>query len=253
MKYGLVLSGGGARGFVHLGIIKALEEMGLSFSCIAGTSAGSIVGAFYAYGFPPDEIARIVASTSFLKTLRMAWSWTGLLDLTGLGSIMLNYMPENNFSALKIPTTIAATDLMKGRPAYFTEGELIPAILASCCIPGIFKPVEHNGSLYVDGGILDNMPVKAIRDQCDFVIAAHCNPIDDMFDKRNLKAIVERSLLMAINGNTSASKTICDLLIEPPEVGKFSGNELARGQQMIDIGYTYTMKNFTPEHFAIKK
>jgi NTE family protein len=80
MKIGLVLSGGGARGFAHLGVIKALEEFGLRFYQVAGTSAGSIAGAFYCYGYTPDETLERISQMGFLKSVRPAWAWTGLLD-----------------------------------------------------------------------------------------------------------------------------------------------------------------------------
>ena len=79
MKKGLVLSGGGARGVCHLGVIKALDEFGVKFDYIAGTSVGSVVGALYSYGYPPDEILKMIQATSFFKSLKIAWTWTGLL------------------------------------------------------------------------------------------------------------------------------------------------------------------------------
>ena len=249
MTYGLVLSGGGARGIMHLGVIKALEEIGLTFTHIAGTSAGSIVGSLYAHGYSPDEIFEIITSTTFIRSLRPSWTWTGLLNLEALSAILIKHLPENDFNALQKNLTVAATDLLKGKTAYFSDGALIPAILSSCCIPGIFKPIELNGSLYVDGGILDNLPVKPLKNACDFIVASHCNPIDDLFDKRNIKAIVERCLLMAVSGNTLVSKTLCNVLIEPPAIGRFSGGELGKAKEMFDIGYHYTLEKYKDQDF----
>lgn len=248
MKIGLVLSGGGARGLMHLGVIKALEEMGVKFSHISGTSAGSLIGSLYAYGYSTDEIFKQV-TTGYFRVVRPAWALTGLLSLEGLRLELQRYMPENNFAALKIQLTTAATDLVKGQIKYFDEGELIPAVLASSCVPAVFNPVTINGTMYVDGGILDNLPVKPIKDKCDFIIASHCNPIDDHFDRMNIKAIIERSLLMAINGNTTFSKRLCNVLIEPSGVAKFGGFDIGKGKDMVEIGYEFTMKNFRPYDF----
>lgn len=244
MRIGLVLSGGGARGISHLGVMKALEELGVKVSVISGTSAGSLTGCLYAYGYSPEEILQYI-STGFFKAVRPAWTLSGLLSMAGLKDELFRYMPENDFSALKIPVTVAATDLAKGKIRYFTEGELIPAIIASSCVPAVFNPITINNTLYVDGGILDNLPVRPIKDKCDFIIASHCNPIDNSFDKRNLKAIIERSLLMAINGNTVESKSLCNVLIEPPALGKFGGFDIGRAKEMFAIGYTYTKENFS--------
>lgn len=248
MKIGLVLSGGGARGMMHLGVIKALEELGVKFSCISGTSAGSVIGALYAYGYKPEDILKQISS-GYFKAIRPAWKLSGLLSLDTLGIELLRYMPENSFSNLKIPLSSAATDLVRGKITYFENGELIPAILASGCVPGVFNPVTVNGVMYVDGGILDNLPVNPIKEKCDFIIASHCNPIDDHFDRMNIRAIIERSLLMAINGNTTVSKGMCNVLIEPPGVGKFGGFEIGKAKEMFEIGYDFTIKNYKSYRF----
>jgi len=249
MNIGLVLSGGGARGIAHAGVIKALEEFGLKFSVLAGTSAGSIIGSLYAYGYKPDEIIQLILSTSFLKSIRPAWTMTGLFTMEILHAALSKYMPENNFSALKIPITIAATDIRKGKAAYFTEGELLPAIMASCCVPAVFNPVQLNGNLYVDGGIMDNLPAASIRNKCDFLIGSHSNHISPDFDVKNFRSVIERSLLMAINGNTIISKGLCNVLIEPPEVGKVSGFDTTKAKDLFEIGYKFTKENFKPEDF----
>lgn len=250
MKIGLVLSGGGVRGVAHIGVIKALEEIGLKFDVLSGTSAGSIVGALYAYGYTPDQIFEFIITTKFFRSVRPAWAWTGILSVHGLRDVLLRHIPENSFEALKHPLHIAATEIREGRIHYFSQGELIPAILASCCVPAIFDPYLFNGGAYVDGGILNNLPVQPLRDQCDFVVASHCNHIGPNFDLKNIKVIIERSLLMAISGNTVASKRMCDVLIEPTDLGKISGFELSRAKELFEIGYKYTKDNFTKESFT---
>lgn len=251
MKIGLVLSGGGARGVCHLGVIKALLEYGVKFDYIAGASSGSITGSLYSYGYSPDEILDIIITTKLYKSLKIAWTFQGLLSLDGLQSLLLKYIPENSFEALKIPTTVAATDIKKGRIEYFSQGELIPTLLGSCCVPAVFKPVRFNGVLYVDGGIIDNLPVKAIRDKCDFIIGSHSNFITSEFDVKSMRSVIERSLLMAINGNTTISKSLCNVLIEPPGVGQFSGFDLSKAKEIFDIGYRYTMENFSPDQLKL--
>ncbi len=249
MKTGLVLSGGGARGICHLGVIKALEELNVKVDFISGTSAGSITGCLYSYGYKPDEVLEMITTASFAKTIRLAWNRMGLLSLEGLRQLLVRHIHEDRFESLKIPVTIAATEIRKGKIEYFTQGELIPAILASCCVPAVFNPVQHNGGLYVDGGILDNLPVKAIHNQCDFIIGSHCNFIRADVDLKNFRSVIERSLLMAISGNTTVSKTLCNVLIEPPDVGKYSGFDLSKAKEIFEIGYRYTIENYTPEQF----
>jgi NTE family protein len=250
MKVGLVLSGGGARGISHLGVIKALEEFGVNIDCVAGTSAGAVIGALYGYGYKPDEIFGLVTSASIFRSLKIAWTWKGLLSLENVQEVLKKYLPIDNFSSLKVPLTVAATDIKHGRIEYFSHGELIAPLLCSCCIPAIFNPYRFNGLLYVDGGIMDNLPVKAIHDQCDVIIGSHCNFITSEFDVRNFRSVIERSLLMAINGNTTLSKTLCDVLIEPPDVGRYSGFDVSKAKQIFDIGYQYTKETFTPDQLS---
>src|SRR5690606_14742801 len=105
MKRGLVLSGGSARGVCHLGVLKALDEFGVTFDYISGTSAGGIVACMYSYGYPPDDILRIIQETRFYKALKLAWTWKGLLSFDGLRELLSKYIPENTFDSLKIPVT----------------------------------------------------------------------------------------------------------------------------------------------------
>jgi NTE family protein len=249
MKIGITLSGGGARGIAHIGVLKALEEMGVAISVISGTSAGAVVGSLYAHGYKPEEILSIIQKVSVFKSVKPAWTWIGLLSLEGLRDVFLKYIPENNFDALKIPLTVAATDIEKGEIVYFSRGELIPCIMASSCVPAVFAPVSFDGKLLVDGGVLDNLPSKPIRAKCDCLIGSHCNPIGSEFDAKNLKTIIERSLLMAVAGNTQESRKLCDVFIEPTGLDKFTGFGLNKAQEIFDIGYQFTKDNFEPEQF----
>lgn len=249
MRIGLVLSGGGARGISHIGVLKGLEELGVEVSVMAGTSAGSIVGSLYSYGYTPDQIIAEILATKLFRSMRPAWTWTGLLSLEALASSIKKLIPENDFSALKIPMTIAATEIRKGRPEYFSTGELITPLLASCCVPAVFNPISINGGLYVDGGLMDNLPAKTIRDKCDLLIGSHCNYISGEFDVKNFRSVIERSLLIAINGNTMISKSLCDILIEPPGVGSYSGMDIAKAKDLFEAGYRFVVDHFTRADF----
>jgi NTE family protein len=249
-QIGLVLSGGGARGVAHIGVVQALEEMGLKFCHISGTSAGAVVGALYAHGYSPTEIFEIIQHVNIFKSLRPAWTWVGLLKMEGLHALLIKYLPENSFEKLKIPLKVAASDITRGEIAYFDQGELIPALLASCSIPAVFHPQQFKDHLYVDGGVLDNLPVAPIREKCEYVIGSHCNHISNTFDATSLKVVVERSLLMAIGANTSISKQMCDLVIEPPGLDKFSAFDIGKAREIFDIGYKFTKEKFTRNSFA---
>jgi NTE family protein len=134
-KVGIVLSGGGIRGIAHLGVLKALINAGIKITHISGTSAGSIVGAFYASGIDPEEGLEIFMRTKLLRFIRPAGS-LGLVSIEHTSALLNNFFPEDKIENLKIPLTIAATNFSEGQIVYFSKGPLIKAIQASCCTGG---------------------------------------------------------------------------------------------------------------------
>jgi NTE family protein len=250
VKIGLALSGGGARGIAHLGMLRALEEHDIKFATISGASVGAIIGALYAQGMRPSEIMEAIMQTRIFRSLRPAWTLRGLLSMESIQSLLMQFVPHNTFEGLQIPLTVAATDLETGKPCHFREGQLIPALLASSCVPGMFNPVAFNGTTYVDGGITDNFPVRAIRHDCDFVIGLHCNPVIQAPPAKTFRNVLERTLLLAINCNAERSKADCNMVIEPSELGTFSTFELARAREFEQIGYTYAKTFLTADRVA---
>lgn len=246
---GIALSGGGARGISHLGVLKALEENGIRPDIVSGTSAGAIVGGFYCAGFSPEETLKIIIKTNMLSIFKPAFSWKGLLSMDKLANILKTHLP-NSFEELSKPLIVAATDISAGKTTYFDKGDLRNAILASSCLPVLFNPIELNGTKYIDGGILNNLPVEAIKNKASFSIAVGCNPISTKHKITTFKDVMERSSLLAINENTSKSKALSHLFIEPDELVKFSGFDLSKASEIFETGYQYTSKNIT--NFAQK-
>jgi NTE family protein len=243
MKIGMALSGGGARGIAHLGVIHALQEEGVKIDVISGTSAGAIAGAFIAQGYKPKEVYDIIGSTGILKSVRPAWSLSGLLTLDGFKEVLIKHIPHQSFEGLQIPLIVAATDLLKGAVCYFSEGNLITPVVASSCIPALFNPVAYQNSIYIDGGIVDNLPVRPLVGNCDFVIAVHTNPIGKKVDIKNMREVTERSLLLAINMNSGISKSLSNLVIEPPELANYTTLDISKAKEIFDIGYQYIKQN----------
>lgn len=250
MRIGLALSGGGARGIAHLGMLRALDEHEVKFACISGTSVGAILGALYAQGMRPAEILEAILQIRIIRNLRPAWTLRGLLNIESVHSLLTQFVPHNSFEGLRIPLTVVATDLETGKAGYFRQGPLIPALMASSCVPGMFNPVLLNGTTYVDGGITDNFPVHAIREDCDFIVGLHCNPVVQAPRARTFRNVIERTLLLAINCNAEKSKRECDMVVEPPELGSYSTFELARARELEQIGYSYA-KEFLSNRIAM--
>ena len=241
-KVGIALSGGGSRGIAHLGILKALDELNVKVTALSGTSAGAIIGMFYCCGYSPDSIMKIVKETKLIRYVRPAVSFSGLLKLEKVADIFRKYIKVNNFDELHIPLTVSATNINEGKNALISEGDLISAVLASSAVPVIFEPIKLNGHHYVDGGILNNLPVEPLIKTCDVIIGSNCNPVSESYKTGNMKSLLERSLLMAIGVNTSLKRELCDIFLEPVDLKIFGGFDFTKANDIYKIGYEFGMQ-----------
>ncbi|MGH9679908.1 MAG: patatin-like phospholipase family protein [Candidatus Acidiferrales bacterium] len=171
-RIGVALGGGFARGIAHLGVLRVLEQEGISVDYLAGTSAGSMLAIAYASGHSIEEIEAQAKATRFRDFGNWKLSWMGLASNQKLEHYPRKFLGVSAFEELKIPLAIAATDLGTGEPAYFSRGPLGPALRASCAYPGMFVPVELEGRMLVDGFLAAPVPVDAVRTMgADIVIA----------------------------------------------------------------------------------
>jgi len=240
MKIGLVLSGGGARGFAHVGVLKALLEEGIRPQILSGTSSGAIVAALYANGYEPDAIMDIFAKAKIRSVFSLSTRLTGFLKLTRVEKFLKTYFPNNSFESLELPVTINATDIEAGKIMYFNQGPLIRPLLASSCIPVLFEPIRVNDRLLVDGGVLNNLPVEPLLGKCDFIIGVHSNPCGTTLPLINMRTVMERSLLLAIGNNIRERAAQCDFFIEPPDLCRFTTLDAAKAREIFTIGYNHT-------------
>jgi NTE family protein len=242
-QLGLALSGGGARGIAHLGVLAALEELQLPVAQLAGVSSGAIASVFYAAGFPSREILRLLMTTNVFRLTRPAFSRFGLLHLDAVELLLARHLgPNVNFEDLRLPVTLVATDLMAGESVYFNTGLLLPPLLASSAVPILYRPVEYQGRQLVDGGLLNNLPVEPLLGNAALrVVGVHCNPINREARIPNFRRLIERTLHLAINANTMARKSQCALLLEPPELRHYRPLSYKYGPELFDIGYHYAM------------
>lgn len=245
MKIGMALSGGGARGFAHLGVVQAFYEKGIEIDVWSGTSAGSITGAFLAKKMEPPRILEILVELSPVKVFSPAFSWKGLIKLEKARESFLKYFPNDDFSDLVQPLTIAATDIEQGKVRYFEKGEIIRPMIASSSIPVIFDPVSIDGVNYVDGGIVNNLPAEPLKSNVDFLIGSNCNPVQPSVEITGFKNVLERSLLIAINHNTYSSAKICDLFIEPKQLDTYKVFDFGKAREIYSIAYNFTKKEIS--------
>ncbi|MBW4888632.1 patatin-like phospholipase family protein [Mucilaginibacter sp. HMF5004] len=241
-KIGLAMSGGGIRGVAHLGIMQALVDRGIQFSRLSGTSAGAIAAAFFAQGFSPKETLDIISQAHLFKLLRPSFGHTGLLSILNVEHLLKEYFPGNSFAKLKIPITITAVDLGEGKLVYFNEGDLCKCLLASCCLPGLFRPIIMNEHMYVDGGILNNFPVEPLIGECDFIIGSSCNHLSAVTEIGSFAQMVDRAAMLAINRNVEAHKSMCDVLIEPQGLGNYGIFDTKYAEEIFWLGYEEGLK-----------
>ncbi|WP_296620810.1 patatin-like phospholipase family protein [Marivirga sp.] len=254
MKIGLALSGGGARGFAHLGIAQYMYEQNIRPDMISGTSAGAIAGAFLAAGYEPKRTLEIISDINFLKFFRPAMSWSGLVNLEKISGLLLEYFPEDSFSDLKIPLIVSTTNFTKGENVNYESGKLIRPLLASASIPVIFKPITIGEDSYVDGGITNNLPVNLLKSHVDFTIGVNCNPVGISNQNNSMKDMLERTMLMIINYQTKEQAKLCDIFIEPDELSNYKVFSISKAKEIFDIGYDSAKSTFSklPEDHPIK-
>lgn len=232
-----VLSGGGARGAAHLGVLRALNEADIRPNAISGTSAGALVGAFIADGRTPQEVMALVLD----NVRRSRLIRRPALASTRIETFLRSHLRHERFEDLPIPLYIAATDLEKGGQHIFDSGELVPALMASCAIPVIFPPVLVNGIYYVDGGVSNNLPVEPFSAAKDQVIAVHVNPLPPFFPgRRGMLRTMDRVWHLNFRELVTRSAQGCHLFIEPPELARFNMFELSKLKAIEAIGHAWT-------------
>lgn len=243
-KVGLALSGGGAKGFAHLGVFRLLEECGMKPDIISGTSAGAIVGALFADGYSSGEIMELFEGREFSKFASLQLPKSGLFDHKRLRSFLRKQLRTKNIEDLPIPLVIVATDIDQGKSHEFRSGSLVEAIVASASIPIIFSPVEIDGTHYVDGGLFRNFPVTNIRNECEKIIGVNVTPLIRLKYKQTLWHIAERSYHYMFRANTLEDREMCDLLVETETIGQYSMFDLDNVSQISQLGYEAALAAF---------
>jgi NTE family protein len=278
-RIGLVLSGGAARGLAHIGVLKALEEQGIKIDAIAGTSMGAVIGGLYASGYTIDELEKIALDIDwqlalsdapprkdvpfrrkqddrdFLVKQKLSFRDDGSLGLPLgviqgqnlallLESLLAHASDIRDFDKLPIPFRAVATDIVSGEKMVFRKGHLPQVIRASMSIPAVFAPVEVNGRLLVDGGMVDNIPLDVAREMgVDIAIVVDIGtPLRNRKQLATVIDVLNQSITLMTQRNSQeqlATLHANDILIQPSLAG-FGVTDFGRAQEMIDAGYRAT-------------
>lgn len=238
-EFGLVLSGGGARGFTHIGVLNALVQEGIRPTIVSGASAGAVIGTLYANGNSPKEVLSIIRSIPFFRISNYTYRKPGLLDTEGYYKYLQPHFEKDDFSVLRYKSYVNATDLITSRTTYFDNGPIIRRLLASSAYPMIFSPIEMDGTLYADGGILDNFPISPLLGKCKKIIGVFVNPVKNMVPEEinSIFKVMER--VIAITGNQSEQNKFdqCDYLIKPQALEDYKTFSFKNSKECYNIGF----------------
>jgi NTE family protein len=234
---GLALGGGFARGLVHIGVLKVLEEEKIPVAAIAGTSAGAIVGACYCSGLSAADMARIAHRMHFKDFARWTLDRGGFYSNDRVAHFLNHVLPCKDFSELKIPLAVVATELSSGEPAVFRSGSIADPVRASCAYPGVFTPVSVNGVLHVDGMLsyeVPTTPLKQMGIDCVLGVLLRTYPNLTAAPRHFLDVIVQCFAIAQARMSLQWIKD-ADLLLQP-DVQDFSFDQFERADEMIAVG-----------------
>ncbi len=237
----LVLSGGGARGAIEIGVLQALDEYNIKVDAVSGTSIGAIVGAFYSAGISPLQMKEMMASRIFSKIFHFSWNKKGLLTMEGLYKLFEKYHSEKSFESLKIPFFACASNLDTKQFDIFNNGDLHKTVAASASIPVLFEPIKIKGYHYIDGGLYNNFPIEPLLHKHRYILGVHVNNYKPP-DEYNIVAIAERVFTAVVQQNIIPKMKKCDYLINPLLEVKYGILDFKKTDELFDIGYREGVK-----------
>ena len=255
-RVGLALSGGVAKVVAHVGILRALREAGIRVDAVAATSGGAIIGAFYAAGTSIEDMEKLAAEISWKRLTRVTIPRLGLLSNEKIERLMEDRLGPIRFEDLEIPLAVVASDLTTGRKAVFSKGPLALPIRASCSIPQLFSPVEIDGHMVADGGLVEYLPVETLRDElgCNFRIGVNLGGVRNwhMKDPKNMLEVALRVIGFVSQRNARASEAAAHVVVRP-NLSEFGPYDLHRADELVRTGYEYGRRAAPEIHAGLER
>lgn len=239
-RLGLVLSGGGSRGLAHAGVLEALAENGILPDCISGASAGALVGALHFAGHRAESILEFFERTSPFRLSHLApFGKPGWIDTEKIVDDFREFFPDDSFEALGGELFVSATDLVNARLVVFSRGPLIRPLLASASIPLVFTPTPFAGTLFADGGILDNFPTKPLAGRCRVTLGVYASPLHEAErdELASSMAVTYRALEVGMFLASQRKFRHVDLMLCPRQLRDYRTFDLKHHREILDIGY----------------
>ncbi len=248
---GIALGGGVVWGTAHIGVLEAIEEEGIKIDAIAGTSAGSLIAALYAFGINLKDIKSSAEKLHMSDIFKLRLPRMGLASTEGLGKLIKSFIGDAKIEDAKIPLVIPAVNLITGKPYPFTRGPVAEAVMASSAIPGIFVPVRIDNQLYVDGSLLADVPCQILKmNAIDFIIGVDL--VDqETFRKEptNIFDVIMKSIHIMINETRMERLKFADVVISPDvhDIGQFDFDKIPllirRGKEAVSKHIEFIKKN----------
>ncbi len=241
---GIVLSGGGARGAAHLGVLQALNDLNIAISAVSGVSAGAIIGALYAAGHTPKDILTTLKGRSYFGISDIAWLKPGIFSAASLRKALSELIGNDDFAQLKMPLYVTATDMICQRSVTFSSGKLFDPVIGSSSVPLVFQPVLFGAYELLDGGMLNNFPVEPLVGKYDVLIGSHVNKlrVDNDPVKQGKVSVIDQCFHMVIAASVHERSALCNIFIEPLLAG-FGMFDIKRADQLFELGYAATMEH----------
>lgn len=243
MKCHLVLSGGGTRGYAHIGVVKALIEKGVTIQAVSGSSCGAIIGALLCDGFSADDIASLLLEHEPELGLNYRNFRQSLLSFDAYTRVLKTHLKSGTFEDLKMPLHVSLTNLQDGRQQLISKGDLLLTLIATAAIPVLLPPQYINGVPYADGGLSSNLPVEPFLESDLPIIGVHANPLTEFDPKAGFMHRLDRSLHLLMRNNVMANIPHCTLFIEPPGLKNHHLFESKKTQELVMLGYRHVMEN----------
>lgn len=228
----------------HIGLIQALKEHDISASIVSGSSIGALVGALYANGNSVTDMLSLFKETPLFRYNFLTIVKPGFINTDRYIDVFKGYFPENAFDALERELYVVATNLQKGELRYFSKGELIRPLLASAALPPVFSPVELDGELFADGGIMNNFPLEPISNKVEFVIGSNVSKVGNLYQNalKNSWQITGRVTSLMIYAINRQKLESCDLLLEFPALEKIGVLDRKGIEKAYLIGYEHSSR-----------
>ncbi|WP_024955874.1 patatin-like phospholipase family protein [Sulfurospirillum arcachonense] len=240
MKISLVLSGGAARGAFHLGVLQAIDELGVEIDVISGSSIGAIIATSYAAGISPKRQLEIFKSKEFKKAFKFNYFKKGLFQVDAQKSIIQKLVPIKNIEDTSIKLYVSAIDLISGDIIYFEKGPANILCVASSAVVPLFRPIDYKNYKLADGGIMDNFPITPIIKYTNPIIGVDLHPLEKGC-KNSMMAIMKRILFLMWRASVQKQIGFCDLYISNKKLSQYGLYSFKKLDEIFDLGYKQAM------------